>query len=73
MSNKIFSVADARKFARRRLPRMIFDFIDGSAGEERACELNVEMIEALRRLPDILRMGIRASPANRRYAWSAAR
>jgi L-lactate dehydrogenase (cytochrome) len=54
MSNRIFSVADARKFARRRLPRMIFDFIDGSAGEERACELNVEMIEALRMLPRVL-------------------
>ena len=54
MSNKIFSVSDARKFARRRLPRMIFDFIDGSAGEERACELNVEMIEALRMLPRVL-------------------
>jgi (S)-mandelate dehydrogenase len=54
MSNKIFSVSDARKFARRRLPRIIFDFIDGSAGEERACELNVEMIEALRMLPRIL-------------------
>jgi len=47
-------VSDARKFARRRLPRMIFDFIDGSAGEERACELNVEMIEALRMLPRVL-------------------
>jgi (S)-mandelate dehydrogenase len=54
MSSKIFSVSDARKFARRRLPRIIFDFIDGSAGEERACELNVEMIEALRMLPRIL-------------------
>jgi (S)-mandelate dehydrogenase len=54
MGNKIFSVSDARKFARRRLPRMIFDFIDGSAGEERACELNVEMIEALRMLPRVL-------------------
>jgi len=54
MSNRIFSVSDARKFARRRLPRMIFDFIDGSAGEERACELNLEMIEALRMLPRVL-------------------
>jgi len=54
MSNKIFSVSDARKFARRRLPRMIFDFIDGSAGEERAAALNVEVIEALRLLPRVL-------------------
>jgi len=54
MSNKIFSVSDARKYAKRRLPRIIFDFIDGSAGEERASELNVEMIEALRMLPRVL-------------------
>ena len=54
MGNKIFSASDARKFAKRRLPRMIFDFIDGSAGEERACALNVEMIETLRMMPRVL-------------------
>lgn len=54
MSRKIFSVSDARKYARRRLPRIIFDFIDGSAGDERACELNVEMIDALRLVPRVL-------------------
>jgi L-lactate dehydrogenase (cytochrome) len=54
MSNKIFSASDARRLAKRRLPRMIFDFIDGSAGEERTCGLNVEMIEALRMMPRVL-------------------
>ncbi len=54
MGNKIFSASDARRLAKRRLPRMIFDFIDGSAGEERACALNVETIEALRMLPRVL-------------------
>jgi L-lactate dehydrogenase (cytochrome) len=54
MSKKIFSVSDARKYARRRMPRMTFDYIDGSAGDERACALNVEMIEALRILPRVL-------------------
>ena len=54
MSKKIFSASDARKYARRRLPRIIFDFIDGSAGEETACTLNVEAIEALRLLPRVL-------------------
>jgi isopentenyl diphosphate isomerase/L-lactate dehydrogenase-like FMN-dependent dehydrogenase len=54
MSKKIFSIADARKYARRRMPRMTFDYIDGSAGDERACALNVEMIEALRILPRVL-------------------
>jgi len=53
MGKKIFSTSDARKYAKRRLPRMIFDFIDGSAGEEKACTFNVEMIEALRMLPRI--------------------
>jgi isopentenyl diphosphate isomerase/L-lactate dehydrogenase-like FMN-dependent dehydrogenase len=54
MSNKIFSLSDARKFARRRMPKMTFDYIDGSAGDERACALNVESIEALRMLPRVL-------------------
>jgi len=54
MSRKIFSLADARKHARRRMPKMTFDYIDGSAGEERACALNVEQIELLRMLPRVL-------------------
>ncbi len=54
MRKKIFSASDARKFARRRLPRVIFDFIDGSAGEEKACALNIDMIEALRMIPRVL-------------------
>jgi isopentenyl diphosphate isomerase/L-lactate dehydrogenase-like FMN-dependent dehydrogenase len=54
MGNKIFSLSDARKYAKRRMPRMTFDYIDGSAGDERACALNVEMIEAIRMLPRVL-------------------
>ena len=54
MGNKIFSLSDARKYARRRMPRMTFDYIDGSAGDERACALNVETIEAVRMLPRVL-------------------
>lgn len=54
MPGKIFSVSDARKFARRRLPRIIFDFIDGSASEEKCCELNIEMLEAIRLVPRVL-------------------
>ena len=54
MSNKIFSLSDARKYAKRRMPRMTFDYIDGSAGDERACALNVETIEAIRMLPRVL-------------------
>ena len=54
MSGKIFSLSDARLHARRRLPRMIYDFIDGSAGDEVACQLNVNQIEQIRLLPRVL-------------------
>ena len=54
MSINIFSVSDARRLAKRRLPRVIFDFIDGSAGEESAADLNVSRLEALRLLPRVL-------------------
>lgn len=37
------------------MPRMTFDYIDGSAGDERACAFNVESIEVIRMLPRVLR------------------
>jgi (S)-mandelate dehydrogenase len=54
MSKKIFSLSDARGLAKRRLPRMIFDFVDGGAGNESACRLNVDQLDALRLLPRVL-------------------
>ena len=54
MSNKIFSVADARKYARRRMPRMTFDYIDGSAGDENACRLNIQCLEDLRLMTRVM-------------------
>ena len=54
MPGKIFSLSDARAHARKRLPRIIFDFIDGSAGDEIACRLNVEQIDRIRLLPRVL-------------------
>ncbi|MEM7564687.1 MAG: alpha-hydroxy acid oxidase [Pseudomonadota bacterium] len=54
MKKPIFSVSDARQYAKRRLPRIIFDFIDGSAGDERACELNLEKLQAIRLLPRVM-------------------
>jgi L-lactate dehydrogenase (cytochrome) len=39
-SRKLPSVADARELAQRRLPRLIFDFIDGAAGEGRTAARN---------------------------------
>jgi (S)-mandelate dehydrogenase len=46
--------ADARALARRRLPRLIFDFIDGAAGEETALWRNEADLRALRLMPRVL-------------------
>ena len=54
MNRKIFTLADARRLARRRLPRIIFDYVDGSAGEETACRLNVEKLDMVRLLPRVM-------------------
>ncbi|HSA80959.1 MAG TPA: alpha-hydroxy-acid oxidizing protein, partial [Geminicoccaceae bacterium] len=34
MEPRAFSVAELRRIARRRLPRMVFDFCDGGAEDE---------------------------------------
>lgn len=44
----IYSTTDARKLARRYLPWMVFDYIDGAAGEEYGEELNRRIILGLR-------------------------
>ena len=51
---KIFSVDDARRRAKKRLPRMMFDFIDGSSGDETLCNLNSAAIDEIRLMPRVL-------------------
>ena len=45
---------DARRLARRRMPRMMFDFVDGSAGLETGERLNRSAIEEIRLAPRVL-------------------
>ena len=54
MPKKIVSVDDARTIAKRKLPRMMFDFIDGAAGLERAKARNREALEEIRLQPRVL-------------------
>ena len=54
-SKKIHSLEDARKLAKRRLPRMFFDFVDGAAGDEKLCELNSTALDQIRLEPKVLR------------------
>ena len=54
MAVNIHSIDDARQIAKKRLPRMIFDFVDGATGSETACRLNRESLEAIRLQPRTL-------------------
>ncbi len=42
----IHSASDARRLAKRRLPWMIFDYIDGAAGEETGALRNRAALDA---------------------------
>ena len=36
-SKKIHSIEDARKLAKKRVPKLMFDFVDGASGDEKLC------------------------------------
>ncbi|MBL6626029.1 MAG: alpha-hydroxy-acid oxidizing protein [Alphaproteobacteria bacterium] len=54
MAKQLFSVDEARQRARNRLPRMMFDFIDGASGDESLCRLNSSVIDQIRLMPRVL-------------------
>jgi L-lactate dehydrogenase (cytochrome) len=49
-----FDVADLRRVARRRIPRPVFDYVDGAADEEIAVAANVAAYRSWRFLPRVL-------------------
>lgn len=51
----LLTVEDHRRRARSRLPRFVFDFIDGAAEDERARCRNREALDAVTLLPSCLR------------------
>ena len=53
-SRTLPTASDARLLAKRRQPRLIFDFIDGAAGTEAALWRNTADLRALRLLPRVL-------------------
>ncbi|MGU9957272.1 MAG: alpha-hydroxy acid oxidase [Arenicellales bacterium WSBS_2016_MAG_OTU3] len=54
MPRKLFCLNDARLAAKRRLPRMLFDFVDGAAGAESLKQKNESAIDAIRLQPRVL-------------------
>ena len=41
-SKRIHSIEDARNLARKRMPRMMFDFVDGASGDENYVKITVK-------------------------------
>ena len=64
---QVLSVRDMRELARRRVPRMIFDLIDGAAEDERTMRANEEAFSAIefspRTLVDVSNRSLEASVA----------
>lgn len=54
LSRPYFSVEEARQRARRRLPRMIFDFIDGASGDESLRDINSALMNDIRLMPRVM-------------------
>ena len=54
-SQKIFSIKDARDLSRNRLPKLVFDFIDGASGDEKLAEINSIALDQIRLEPKVLR------------------
>ncbi len=54
-SKKIFSIKDARELSKKRLPKLVFDFIDGASGDETLAEINSAALDQIRLEPKVLR------------------
>ncbi len=72
-ASAIHSAEDARRLARRRLPWMVFDYIDGSAGAETGAARNRAALDAITLRPRILRDVSQRSMASRVFDVEADR
>ncbi|MCK0167692.1 alpha-hydroxy-acid oxidizing protein [Jannaschia sp. S6380] len=72
-AERIHGAADARRLARRRLPWMVFDYIDGAAGQETGARRNRAAIDAATLRPRVLRDVSRRSLAADVFGRPAAR
>ena len=54
-STKIHTIDDAIKLSKRRLPKLVFDFIDGSSGDDKLAEINSAALDQIRLEPKVFR------------------
>jgi len=60
---RIRTVDDARRIARRRLPRVVFDYIDGAAETETTMRANRAAFESVGFVPSMAKPGVPVSPS----------
>ena len=51
---RLYSTEDARRLAKRRLPRLVFDFVDGAAGREVGMRRNEQRFDSICLQPRVL-------------------
>lgn len=65
LGNTIHSADDARRLAKRRLPWMVFDYIDGAAGAETGARRNRKSFDDITLTPRVLRdVSVRSTGTN---------
>ena len=55
LSKRIFSIKEARVVAQKKLPKLVFDFVDGASGDEKLSEINYTALDQIRLEPKVLR------------------
>ena len=54
-STKIHTIDDARNLSKKRLPKLVFDFIDGASGDDKLAEINSAALDQIRLEPKVFR------------------
>ena len=52
-SNKIHTIDDAIRLSKKRLPKLVFDFIDGASGDDKLAEINSKALDQIRLEPKV--------------------
>jgi len=55
LSKRFFSIKEARIVAKKKLPKLIFDFVDGASGDEKLSKINHTALDQIRLEPKVLR------------------
>ena len=54
-STKIHTIDDAIRLSKKRLPKLVFDYIDGASGDDKLAEINSTALDQIRLEPKVFR------------------